>query len=92
MLTEQFMKVLQPLASQLHAENDAARLRALYLIGSRLSLAIAVPLAVTLILLVRYASTKRPRSSMLRMSSVSLTAHHARRAVLAEYVLRATDT
>ncbi len=46
LLTEQFMKVLMPLASQLHAENDRQRLRALYLASTRLTLAVFMPLAL----------------------------------------------
>ncbi len=51
MLTEQFMKVLMPLASQLDAENDRRRLRALYLTSTRLTLAVFVPLALGVMLL-----------------------------------------
>jgi O-antigen/teichoic acid export membrane protein len=53
LLTEQFMKVLMPLASQLHAENDRQRLRALYLASTRLTLAVFVPLALGLTILAR---------------------------------------
>lgn len=52
-LTYQFMKVLMPLAAQLHAENDQVRLRALYLTSTRLTLAIFVPIACSLIILAR---------------------------------------
>ncbi len=47
-LTRQFMKTLLPLASQLHAEADMLRLRAVYKSGTRLTLAIALVLSVTL--------------------------------------------
>ncbi len=50
-LTDQFMKVLLPLASQLDAQNDRSRLRVLYLISTRLTLAIFVPLACGIIIL-----------------------------------------
>lgn len=50
LLTEQFMKVIMPLASQLDAENDSGRLRTLYLASSRLTLAIFLPLAVGVII------------------------------------------
>lgn len=50
-LTEQFMKVLLPLASELHAENDQARLRALYIISTRLTLAIFVPIGCVVVVL-----------------------------------------
>lgn len=49
-LSEQFMKVILPLASQLDAENDRVRLRTLYLASSRLTLAIFLPLAVGVII------------------------------------------
>jgi O-antigen/teichoic acid export membrane protein len=51
MLTEQFLKVLLPLASELHAGADRARLRALYLTSTRLTLAIFVPVGGTLAIL-----------------------------------------
>ena len=50
-LSEQFMKVIMPLASQLDAENDRGRLRTLYLASSRLTLAIFLPLAVGVMIL-----------------------------------------
>ncbi len=53
LLTEQFMKVLMPLASRLHAENDRQRLRALYLVSTRLTLAVFMPLALGLTILAR---------------------------------------
>lgn len=53
LLTNQFMKVLLPLASELHTENDRGRLRELYITGTRLSLAIFLPIGGTLILLAR---------------------------------------
>jgi O-antigen/teichoic acid export membrane protein len=52
-LTDQFMKVLLPLASQLHAENDRARLRLLYITGTRLTLAIFLPIGCTVVILAR---------------------------------------
>ncbi len=51
MLAEQTLGAVLPLASQLHAEGDVDRLRALYLVGSRVTLAICVPLACVLIAL-----------------------------------------
>lgn len=50
-LTRQFMKTLIPLASQLHAEDDSPRLRALYIVGTRISVALIVALSAVLILL-----------------------------------------
>jgi O-antigen/teichoic acid export membrane protein len=52
-LTDQFLSVLLPLASELHAENDQARLRGLYTTSTRLTLAILLPLGCTLCLLAR---------------------------------------
>ena len=46
MLTEQFMKVLMPLSSKLHSENDQGRLRQLYIISTRLTLASFLPLGL----------------------------------------------
>jgi O-antigen/teichoic acid export membrane protein len=51
LLTDQFLRVLLPVASTLHAEQDAARLRALYLTGTRLTLLIFTPTALTLAIL-----------------------------------------
>jgi|SRR5579859_1718872 len=53
LLTDQFMKVLMPLASQLSAVDDRARLRQLYLTSTRLTLAIDVPLVCGLMVLSR---------------------------------------
>jgi O-antigen/teichoic acid export membrane protein len=52
-LTDQFLKVLLPLASQLHAKDDRDRLRSLYLTSTRLTLALDVPLVCGLIVLSR---------------------------------------
>ena len=52
-LTDQFMRVLLPLASELHAENDRTRLRSLYVTGTRLTLAFFLPVGCTLIILAR---------------------------------------
>ena len=51
LLTDQFMKVLMPLASQLHAENDAGRLRVLYITSTRLTLAIFLSIATSVVIL-----------------------------------------
>jgi O-antigen/teichoic acid export membrane protein len=50
-LTNQFMKVLMPLASELHAESDQTQLRSLYITGTRLTLALFLPIACVLIVL-----------------------------------------
>ena len=52
-LTDQFMKVLFPLASELDAESDRRRLRSLYITGTRLTLAIFLPLGGVLIIFAR---------------------------------------
>lgn len=44
-LTSQFIRILLPLASQLHAERDRARLRALFTTSTRASLALFLPIA-----------------------------------------------
>ncbi len=53
LLADQFLKMLMPLASELDAVGDRERLRSLYVVGTRLTLAIVVPSAV---LLVHYAA------------------------------------
>jgi O-antigen/teichoic acid export membrane protein len=52
-LTRQFMKVLLPLASELHAENDLVRLRRVYLGGTRVTLGLSLLIGGTLIALAR---------------------------------------
>lgn len=52
-LTNQFMKILPPMASELDAVDDRARLRSLYVFGTRVTLATFVPLACILIVLAR---------------------------------------
>jgi O-antigen/teichoic acid export membrane protein len=47
------MKVLLPLASELHAENDLVRLRRVYTSGTRVSLALSLLIGGTLIVLAR---------------------------------------
>jgi O-antigen/teichoic acid export membrane protein len=52
-LANQFMKVLLPLASELHAEDDRSRLRSLYTASTRLTLAIFLPIGCVLVILAR---------------------------------------
>jgi O-antigen/teichoic acid export membrane protein len=52
-MTDQFMKVILPLASELHAGDDHLRLRSLFLVGTRLTLGIFLPIASVLIVLGR---------------------------------------
>jgi O-antigen/teichoic acid export membrane protein len=56
-LTDQFMKVLLPLASELHAGDDQVRLRVLYTTSTRLTLAIFLPIAATMTVLARAVLT-----------------------------------
>lgn len=51
MLTDQFLKVLMPLASELHAENDRERLRALYIVSTRVTIASFMPFGCVLAIL-----------------------------------------
>lgn len=53
LLTDQFVKVLMPLASELDALRDVARLRAVYVLSLRLTLAVLVPLTVILLVFAR---------------------------------------
>jgi O-antigen/teichoic acid export membrane protein len=48
MLTDQFIKLLLPLASELHAGGDPRRLRELYLTSTRLAMAVFASIAATL--------------------------------------------
>jgi O-antigen/teichoic acid export membrane protein len=50
-LTNQFMRVILPLASEFDAGNDQSRLRALYLTSTRLTLAIFLPIGAILTML-----------------------------------------
>lgn len=46
-LTDQFLKVLLPLSSELHASSDWDHLRAVYITGTRLTLSLYLPVALT---------------------------------------------
>jgi O-antigen/teichoic acid export membrane protein len=50
-LTEQFLMLLLPMASEIHARNDREKLRSLYIVSTRLTLAIFLPIGVALIIL-----------------------------------------
>lgn len=50
-LTDQFMKVLLPLASELDAGNDRSRLQLLYLLSTKLTMVSFMPIAIPLIIL-----------------------------------------
>jgi O-antigen/teichoic acid export membrane protein len=51
--TEQLLKVFPALASELHARDEPARLKLFYTSATRLSLAIAVPVGCTLVMLAK---------------------------------------
>jgi O-antigen/teichoic acid export membrane protein len=51
LLAEQFLTLILPLASKLHAENDQTRLRSVYITSTRLTLAIFLPVGISLIFL-----------------------------------------
>jgi O-antigen/teichoic acid export membrane protein len=53
LLANQFVKVLLPLASELHVNTDWTRLRSLYLVSTRLTLAIYLPIGCAIVLLAR---------------------------------------
>jgi len=53
MITDQFMKVIMPLASKLHSENDRGRLRQLYITSTRLTLASFLPLGIGITILAK---------------------------------------
>lgn len=50
-LTDQFLTLLLPLASKLHAENEQSRIRSMYTISTRLTLAIFLPVGIGLFFL-----------------------------------------
>ena len=51
MLTDQFISLILPLASELDAGNDKVRLRSLYIVSTRLTLAIFLPVGAVLVIL-----------------------------------------
>jgi O-antigen/teichoic acid export membrane protein len=51
LMAEQFLSLLLPLASELHAGNDQARLRSLYVISTRVTLATFLAIGISLVLL-----------------------------------------
>ena len=50
-LAEQFLMLLLPMASEIHARKDPAQLRFLYLVSTRITLAVALPIGLVLIIL-----------------------------------------
>jgi O-antigen/teichoic acid export membrane protein len=51
MITDQFLSLLLPLASALHAENDQARLRSLYITSTRLTVGSFLSIGISLVIL-----------------------------------------
>jgi len=51
MVTDQFLSLILPLASALHAENDQARLRSLYIISTRLTLGLFLAFGISLMIM-----------------------------------------
>ena len=51
MLAEQFLMLIMPLASELHAENQESQIRSLYVISSRVTLAVVLPVGSCLMIL-----------------------------------------
>jgi O-antigen/teichoic acid export membrane protein len=52
-LTEQFLSLLLPLASSMDAENDHTRVRSLYIVSTRLTLAMFIPIGLSLVVLAK---------------------------------------
>ncbi len=52
-LTEQFLSLLLPLASSMAAENDHSRVRSLYIVSTRLTLAMFIPIGLSLVVLAK---------------------------------------
>jgi O-antigen/teichoic acid export membrane protein len=50
-ITEQFLSLILPMASEIHARDDSAQLRSLYLISTRITLLTCIPLSMILIVL-----------------------------------------
>ena len=57
MLTEQFLTLLLPMASEIHAKDEAAQLRSLYIVSTRVTLAMFVSVSLVVIILVRHLLT-----------------------------------
>jgi O-antigen/teichoic acid export membrane protein len=50
-LAEQFLMLILPMASEIHAKNEPERLRSLYITSTRITLAVSLPIGLTLIIL-----------------------------------------
>ena len=51
--TEQFLTLLLPMASEIHAREDSAQLRSLYIVSTRVTLAIFLSMSMVLVILVK---------------------------------------
>ena len=51
--TEQFLTLLLPMASEMHAKEDSAQLRSLYIISTRVTVAMFVSMSMVLVILVK---------------------------------------
>jgi O-antigen/teichoic acid export membrane protein len=51
--TEQFLTLLLPMASETHAREEVEELRSLYIVGTRVTLAIVLPMTVGLVILAK---------------------------------------
>jgi O-antigen/teichoic acid export membrane protein len=56
-LTEQFLTLLLPMASEIHAKEKPEQLRSLYIISTRVTLAIFLPIALILVILAKHILT-----------------------------------
>ena len=56
-LTEQFLALLLPMASEIHAKEHWEQLRSLYIISTRVALAIFLPIALILVIFAKYILT-----------------------------------
>jgi O-antigen/teichoic acid export membrane protein len=51
--TDQFLTLLLPMASEIHAKEEAAQLRSLYIVSTRVTLAMFLPMSMALVILVK---------------------------------------
>lgn len=56
-LTEQFLMLLLPMASEIHAKENKEQLRSLYVISTRVTLAIFLPIALIMVILAKQILT-----------------------------------
>lgn len=51
--TEQFLSLLLPMASEIHAKEEATQLRSLYIVSTRVTLAMVLPMGMVLVILAK---------------------------------------